>query len=271
MRNLFLIGLLLFSYSLFSQKTEQNYFDKAAKYYYNGNYQESSKTIKEGLQVYPNNQKLLKLQSNLPVDKNKLKWEKFNNEKYQLVSLGYTEGKGGDGYTSTTLTDPNGKKRLFVKRISDEKTPKNPIPDPWNEFKKKESALLNSGYSRGNGNNGDEEKYLTDPYGEQHSYFKKKKAKKLTIDVGLKMPKQNYFVWNQLVSDEDLEVEIEIDNGEDNPIRERIPSNQNFFSFKTQNSRYDGVDCRVTLNIIPKDGITIKGKLTGVFTTKCGK
>jgi hypothetical protein len=140
----------------------------------------------------------------------------------------------------------------------------------WKEFNKNEKNLLKSGYQKGEGSEGDDLKYLVNPDGDEIQYFKKKKAKKLTIDVGLKMPKQNYFTWNKKIASEKLNVEILIDNGEDVPFRDKVNSNENFYTFKT-NSRYDDVTCRVTLIIEQKDGIKLTGNLSDNFITKCGK
>ena len=56
---------LSFTFNSIAQETEQFYFDKGAKEYYNGNMEAARTTIDLGLRSYPGNQKLLKF--HLPV------------------------------------------------------------------------------------------------------------------------------------------------------------------------------------------------------------
>ena len=99
-----------------TQKTELDFFNEAAILFYHGKYSDCSEVIDNGLKVYPNNQKLIKLKSNLPNDPKKPLWDKFYKDKAQLKAEGFSEGQGGEGYISEVRTDPNGKKHVFVKK-----------------------------------------------------------------------------------------------------------------------------------------------------------
>ena len=108
---------LSFTFNSIAQETEQFYFDKAAKEYYNGKMEAARKTIDLGLKYYPGNQKLIKLKNCLAQDPKKPLWDKFYKDKAQLKAEGFSEGQGGDGYISKELTDPNGQKHVFVKKF----------------------------------------------------------------------------------------------------------------------------------------------------------
>jgi uncharacterized protein YdeI (BOF family) len=108
-----------FLFSAYGQtnKTEIDYFNVAAKHYYNGKYSLASKSINEGLKAYPNSKKLIELKKCLGQNPKAQEWIVYNKNKQALLNQGFKEGTGGSGYTSKTLTDPNGKKHVFVKKI----------------------------------------------------------------------------------------------------------------------------------------------------------
>ena len=134
----------------------------------------------------------------------------------------------------------------------------NPTSDKWVIFKRQERNLLSQGYEIGEGNDEDNIKTLTDPDNEVHSYFKKKKPKNITIDVGLKMNSQNIFTWNELIAKEGLKTTIIIDNGISAPFQRDVTSNSSYI-FSPGTAKWDSTPCSVELVITGPERYVIKG------------
>ncbi|MBM3186629.1 MAG: hypothetical protein FJZ67_10025 [Bacteroidetes bacterium] len=128
----------------------------------------------------------------------------------------------------------------------------------WEEFYRNEKNILRSGYQKGEGNEGDDVKFLVNPDGIEVNYFKKKKAKKINVDVGLSMTSQNIFSWNGIIADENLKTTLVVDNG-NGAVFQKDVTGLSSFKFKPGDTRFDGVKCSIKLIIETKEGISIQG------------
>lgn len=252
----------------FSQEEKQKYFDSAAKLYYNGKNAEALQKLDEGLKYYPDDQKLLNLKNvvkaSIPRIEDNL-WDNYNKDLTKLKSQGYREGQAGEGYISKELTDPSGKKHIFVKRV--EPPPKPKVEDPWKKFNEKERSLLNSGYKNGYGSDGDEEKTLTDPNGEVHAYFKKKPVQPVTILSSFRKTAQNTVQWSIDLKNNAEKITIVFNNGI-KTFTEDV-SGMSYYKFESGDKDFDGVECTVTLKVILKPNIKMKDIPKLTMITHC--
>ena len=252
-KKILFVGFMFFaSFAMAQQKSELDYFNRAAKQYYNGHYSAAATTINEGLKVYPNNKKLIELKKCLGADPNAQKWEAYNQEKQALLKQGYKEGTGGPGYTSKTLTDPNGKKHVFVKKIA---TPEGPgQTDGWSTFKNQERQILNKGFQKGEGNEQDDKEELYDPNGNVHYYFKKRPVSIIKINASFRKIAQNTVQWSDDLKNNAEKITIVFNNGVKTPFRENV-TGLNSYKFESGDKDYDGVECTVTLEITLKPNV----------------
>jgi len=266
---LFLTSFLLFPFSILAQESEQAIFNKAARLYYHGKYNDCRKVLEDGLKIYPNNQKLASLKKELPVDTDKPKWDVYNKQVNQLKSSGFNEGVGGNGYTSKVLTDPNGKKHVFVKRVEPTPGPgpQPPGEDPWKKFNEKERSLLNSGYKKGYGSDGDEEKSLTDPNGEVHAYYKKRPVEAVTILASFRKTAQNTVQWSVDLKNNAEKITIVFNNGI-KTFTEDV-TGMSAYKFESGDKDFDGVECTVTLKVILKPNVKMKDVPKLTMITHC--
>jgi hypothetical protein len=222
------------------QKSELDYFNRAAKQYYNGHYSAATSTVNQGLKVYPNNKKLIELKKCLGADPKAQEWIVYNKSKQAILTQGFTEGTGGSGYTSKTLTDPNGKKHVFVKKVT-------PIPpDGWTIFNNQEKQILNSGYQKGEGNAQDDKKELYDPNGNVHYYYKKKQIKIIAIESGFKEVSQNTMSWSKDLADKADKITIVFKTR--NGAKESFDvTGKSRFIFESYNNQFHRVNCTVEL------------------------
>jgi hypothetical protein len=231
-----------------SNKTEIDYFNIAAKHYYNGKYSSASKSINEGLKAYPNSKKLIELKKCLGQNPKAQEWILYNKNKQTLLKQGFKEGTGGSGYTSKTLTDPNGKKHVFVKKVT-------PVPpDGWTIFNNQEKQILNSGYQKGEGSAQDEKKELYDPNGNVHYYFKKRPVTTIKINASFRKIGQNYVQWSDDLKNYAEKITIVFNNGVKSSFRENV-TGLNSYKFESGDKDYDGVECTVTLEITLKPNV----------------
>ena len=255
---LFFLGLTL---NTSAQKTEQFFFDKAAKEYYNGNMEAARTTIDLGLRSYPGNQKLLKLKETVGVDPIAVKWQKYNQNIRSLENQGFEKGSGANGDQKKSIVDPNGVTHVFHKTINTAgigATPPGPTEgDKWKNFNKQEKSILSSGYQQGDGEPGDFKKTLQDPDGEIHYYFKKKI---ITIKSGFKVASQNSMEWSDELknSADKITITFKTKNGASESFN---VSGKNHFEFQSFNRQFDQVFCKVILDVKLKDNTVVKGNL----------
>lgn len=264
---LFVLFFLTTTIRLFAQETEQFYFDKAAKEYYNGSMGAAKNTINLGLKYYPENERLLKLKKCLAQDPKKPQWDKYFKLKAQYEAEGYKEGQGGDGYVSKVLTDPEGKKHVFVKKSGPKPPPSKPPTDLWDNFNRQERNLLANGFKSGYGEQGDEEKTLTDPNGELHYYFKKKKVKPISIVAGFKKNGQNKVQWSSDLKDNAESIIIIFSNG----VKQYTDdvTGRSSYIFESGDKDFDGVECTVTLKVKLKSNVRMTDNPKLTMITHC--
>lgn len=249
----------------FSQEEKQKYFDSAAKLYYNGKNAEALQKLDKGLKYYPDDQKLLNLKNVVKASMPKIednRWNNYNKDLAKLKADGYKEGQGGEGYISKELIDPNGKRHVFVKKVE---SPPGPSPqptgeDPWKKFNEKERSLLNSGYKKGYGSDGDEEKSLTDPNGEVNFYHKKKKVEVRYVNANFKETGQNTMAWSDDLSKyaEKITIVFKTKNG----TKESYDvTGKNRFLFESYNNQFHRVYCSVELIVQMPLNVVLKGEL----------
>ena len=260
LKKILFLGFMFFvSFAMAQQKSELDYFNRAAKQYYNGHYSAATNTVNEGLKVYPNNKKLIELKKCLGADPKAQEWIVYNKNKQAILAQGFTEGTGGSGYTSKTLTDPNGKKHVFVKKVT-------PIPpDGWTVFNNQEKQILNSGYQKGEGSPQDDRKELYDPNGNVHYYYKKKKVQDIKasfVKIG-----QNKVQWSEDVKLYAESITIVLNNGMKS-ITENV-TGKSSFTFKPGDKDFDGVECTATLIIKLKPNYRVSDKTTLTLIIIC--
>ncbi len=256
-----------FTFNSIAQETEQFYFDKAAKEYYNGKMEASRKTIDLGLKYYPGNQKLIKLKNCLARDPEKPKWDAYNNKVKQIKAQGYIEGIVGEGYTSQEITDPKGKKHVFVKKVDTPRTPA-PVATPKKcLFNEQERSLLSRGFKEGYGSDGDEEKSLTDCNGTVHQYYKKKKEKIITINTGFREVSQNTMSWSEDLKKYAKSITIVYSSGK--KTEEYNVTGVNRHVFQSGDKSFDGVQVKVYLKVVLPENVTLKGITQEIIYTVC--
>lgn len=245
---------ILIGFRLLAQ-TEQEFFNIAARHYYNGDYKVSLKTIENGLTIFPNDKKLLKLKSHLSVDTKVNQWNTFQSESDALRQQGYEEGKEKNGYVSKVLIDPNGKKITFIKKAETISTSSTSTDrtNEWQNFNNQEKRLLNNGFIKGSGNDNDEIKNLTDPNGQMHYYFKKKPTTSLAISAQFKKTAQNSVQWSNDLKNNAEKITIIFNNGI-KTFSEEV-TGLNFYRFESGDKDFDGVECTVTLKVILKPNV----------------
>ena len=255
-------------YAISQEQTELNYFNNAAKQYYNGNFNEAKKIIDDGLSVYPSNEKLLKLKQVLGKNPKSQKWAEYNSKVNNLESQGYSEGSAGQGYISKTLKDPDGKQHVFVKKSSPVYAPNEPTEeDPWKSFNRKENSILSNGFFKGEGAEMDEKRQLVDPDGTTHDYFKKKRIGILNINASFKSTGQNKVQWSKELSENAESITIIFDNGY-KKFTDDVSNSTNYL-FESGDKDFDGVECSVYLKVVLKPNVKLSDKLKLKMTTHC--
>jgi len=264
MKNLkiiFLLLILCISSKSFSQSSEQYYYNKAAKEYYNGNYNTAAITLNEGLDVYPSNDRLLNLKKALGAEPKAAEWQKYNQDVANIESQGFQKGPGSNGEQKKSIIDPNGVTRCFHKAAKI----KAPLPihkeptegNKWINFNQQQKNLLNDGYQQGEGDGEDSKKTLQDPDGGTHYYFKKKI---ITIKSGFKVASQNTLEWSDELknSADKITITFKTKNGASESFN---VSGKNHFEFQSFNRQFDQVFCKVILDVKLKDNTVVKGNL----------
>jgi len=265
--------LLLISVKSYSQQSEQYYFNKAAKEYYNGNNNAASKTLKDGLNVYPNDSKLLELKKGLGVDPKAAQREKYNQQVHNLENQGFQKGAGSNGDNHKSIVDPDGVTHDFFKKTLGTSQSKSPSPDgqnddgKWNTFKKQEKNLLSNGYQKGAGDDRALEKTLNDPNGEAHVYFKKKEVKTIMINSAFRVLSQNKMAWSEDLKNNAESITIVFDNGF-KKFTDDV-TNRNNYLFESGDKDFDGVQCTVTLIIVLKSHVKLTDKPSLKLMTHC--
>lgn len=229
-----------FTLNSIAQETEQFYFDKAAKEYYNGKMEAAQKTIDLGLSYYPGNQKLVKLNKCLPKDK----LPKIPKEGRK----GHVEGVGPKGPQT-----PN-------------PAPKSPPPPPC-KFNEQERSLLSRGFKEGYGSDGEEEKTLTDCNGAVHTYFKKKIPVNKDVYASFTKTGQNAVQWSEDLKNNAAQITIIFNNGLKTFSDDVTGATK--YKFESGDKDFDGVECTVTLKITLKTNVKLKDVPKLKMTTHC--
>lgn len=270
-KTLFFCLILCLSSKSFSQNSEEYFFNKAAIEYYNGNYNSASKTLNEGLKVYPSNSKLLELKKALGVDPKAAEWQKYNQNIRSLENQGFEKGSGANGDQKKSIVDPNGVTHVYHKTITTGGTGVNPPGpsegDKWKNFNKQEKSILSSGYQQGDGEPGDLKKTLQDPDGEIHYYFKKKKVEINNIYASFSRIGQNKVKWSDDLKNNAEKITIVFDNGFKKYTDD--VTNKNNYLFVSGDKDFDGVECTVTLVIVLKSNVKLMDKPNLKLKTHC--
>jgi hypothetical protein len=258
----FLLILFICSKS-FSQNSEQYYFNKAAKEYYNGNYNTATITLNEGLDVYPSNGRLLYLKKALGSDPKTAEWQKYNQDVANIESQGFQKGPGSNGGQKKSIIDPNGVTCVFYKAMKTSalllKSAGPTEENKWTNFNIQHKNLINSGYQKGNGDTEDSKKTLQDPDGETHYYFKQKKAAINNIYASFSKNGQNKVKWSDDLRKNSEKITIVFDNRFKKYTDD--VTNTNSYSFSSGDKDFDGVECTVTLIIVLKENVKLLDKI----------